>query len=147
MKKGLFSFKGLLVFLLCVFFANAGMAQINVVIGSLTGSSSYFYGPYYRSSSGSSFDYSRYAYVYTPSELSIPPGSTIMAVAWRKANSGTITGNNVFDIWMDNTSSATLATNTAWATLTSTATQVEYRIGRKIVITFGVVNHVLLHAS
>jgi hypothetical protein len=37
-------------------------------------SSSYFYGPLYRSSSTSVFNYSRYAHLYTPAELNLPAG-------------------------------------------------------------------------
>lgn len=97
-------------------------AQTTVTIGTGT-SSSYFYGPYYRSSSGSSFDYSRYAYLYTATELGIPAGATIIKVEWNK-KSGTINGNNVFNIFMKNTSSASLTTGTTWGTLVSGATNV-----------------------
>lgn len=95
----------------------------SVVIGSTTSSTSYFYGPYYRSSSSSSFDYSRYAYVYTATELNIPPGSIITEIAWYKS-SGTITGNNTFNIWLENTTNTTLTTGSAWSTLVASATQV-----------------------
>lgn len=97
-------------------------AQYNVDIGPTTGSSSYYYGPYYRSSAFSSFDYSRYAYLYSESELSIPIGAEITQISWLKA-SGTITGDNIFDIWLD-TTSATSLSSTQWSTLISGATHV-----------------------
>lgn len=101
---------------------NTGLSQTTVTIGTGT-SSSYFYGPYYRSSSGSSFDYSRYAYLYTSSELNIPAGATIIKVEWNK-RTGTISGNNVFNIFMKNTSATSLATGTSWGTLVSGASTV-----------------------
>ncbi len=97
-------------------------AQTTVTIGTGT-SSSYLYGPYYRSSSGSSFDYSRYAYLYTATELGIPAGATIIKVEWNK-RTGTINGNNVFNILMKNTSSTSLTLGTSWGTLVSGAANV-----------------------
>ncbi len=94
-----------------------------VVIGATSGSSDYFYGPYYRSSSGSSFNYSNYAYLYTASELGIPSGSVITQVEWLKENNGTITGNNTFNIWLENTASSSLSA-TNWGNVIASATQV-----------------------
>lgn len=105
-----------------LFPAYTAIAQSPVTIGTGT-SSSYLYGPYYRSSSGSSFDYSRYAYLYTSAELNIPAGATIIKVEWNK-RSGTISGNNVFNIFMKNTSSTSLTLGTSWGTLVSGATSV-----------------------
>jgi hypothetical protein len=86
--------------------------------------SSYFYGPYYRSSATSTFNFSKYAYIYTADELTgIPPGSLITMIEWEKA-SGTITAPNTFQIFMENNSAATLTTGTTWGTLTSTSTSV-----------------------
>lgn len=109
---------------LCIMLATSyGVtAQTTVTIGTGT-SSSYFYGPYYRSSSGSSFDYSRYAYLYTATELGIPAGATIIKVEWNK-RTGTINGNNVFNIFMKNTSSTSLTSGTTWGVLVSGATNV-----------------------
>ncbi|MBL0096778.1 MAG: hypothetical protein IPP46_10000 [Bacteroidetes bacterium] len=48
---------------------------------------SYFYGPVYRSSAGSTFDWSRYSYLYTATELStagIPSGATIVGLPGSK---------------------------------------------------------------
>lgn len=93
-----------------------------VTIGTGT-STDYFYGPYYRSSASSSFNYSRYAYLYTAAELGIPSGSIITQVEWDKA-SGTITANNTFNILMANTAATTLTTGTSWGTLTTGTTAV-----------------------
>ncbi|WP_400192334.1 fibronectin type III domain-containing protein [Hymenobacter sp. B81] len=86
--------------------------------------SSYFYGPLYRSSATSTFYYSRYAHVYTPAELNIPAGSIITELAWLKGNDGTISGANTFNVLLANTSTATLATGTTWGTVKTGATQV-----------------------
>lgn len=106
----------------CCISLKTAIAQMTVDIGPTTGSTSYYYGPYYRSSSTSTFDYSRYAYLYTSSELNIPPGAEIKKIAWLK-ESGTISGNNTFQIWLENNSATTLSSS-SWSTLTSSATQV-----------------------
>ena len=89
----------------------------------------YFHGPIYRSSTGSSFDYSRYAYLYTAAELSaagINPGVTITNLGWLKADGQTITGgNNFFEVRLANTTQTSLTTNTTWGTL-KTGTTVGY---------------------
>lgn len=94
-----------------------------VVIGPTSGQDyDYYFGPYYRSSSTSSNDYSRYAYLYTAAELNIPAGAIITEIAWLKYD-GTLSADNNFDIWLENVTNTTLAA-TDWGTLTSTATQV-----------------------
>lgn len=98
-------------------------AQTNVDIGPTTGSSSYFYGPYYRSSASSSFDYSLYAYVYTNAELNLTAGSLITDLGWLK-ESGILSGNNELEIWMENSTSNTLTTSTTWSSLVGSATSV-----------------------
>ncbi|MCC3157838.1 T9SS type A sorting domain-containing protein [Hymenobacter sp. 15J16-1T3B] len=88
--------------------------------------SSYLYGPIYRSANdaGSSFDYSRYAYLYTAAELGISAGSVISELAWLKADAGTVTGNNTFTVWLENSTSTTLGTTQTWSAISATATQV-----------------------
>ncbi|MBO0357063.1 fibronectin type III domain-containing protein [Hymenobacter sp. BT186] len=86
--------------------------------------SSYFYGPIYRSSTTSTFDYSRYAHLYTPAELGVPTGAVITELAWLKSDAGTLTGNNVFNVLLANSTATTLATGTAWTALTTGATAV-----------------------
>lgn len=124
MKKNIYNRIGSLALLsACLLLsANVVTAQTTVTIGTGT-SSSYFYGPYYRSSASSSFDYSRYAYLYTATELGIPAGATIIKVEWNK-RTGTINGSNVFNIFMKNTSSTSLTTGTSWGTLVTGATNV-----------------------
>lgn len=112
-----------LLAMLC-FLPQIAQSQITVTIGSTSGSNSYFYGPIYRSSATSSFNYSRYAYLYTNSELGIPAGSIITKIEWLRANSNTLTGNNTFNIWLENTSTSTLTTGTSWSTLETGATLV-----------------------
>ena len=94
-----------------------------LTIGAGT-TSSYFYGPIYRSSTTSSFNHSNYAYLYTASELSaIPPGSTITMIEWDKA-SGALSGNNVFQILMANNSATSLTSGSTWGTVSAGATSV-----------------------
>ena len=101
---------------------NMAKAQ-DVIIGPTSGSTSYFYGPYYRSSATSSFNYSRYAYLYTAAELGLVPGSTITGVSWYKI-AGTISGNNKLDVYLGNTSATTLPSSQSFASLQSATTLV-----------------------
>jgi hypothetical protein len=104
----------------------AGSGNTNgqtVTIGALSGSSSYLYGPYYRSSATSTFNWSKYAYLYTNLELGIPAGSMITQIEWYKVG-GNLTGNNTFNILLDNTSATSLTSGTTWNALTATATPV-----------------------
>jgi hypothetical protein len=86
--------------------------------------SSPYYGPLYRFSASSTTVNSRHAYLYTAAELNIPPGSVINLLEWVKADAGGATGNNVFNVWLGNTTNTTLTTSTAWSALTPQATQV-----------------------
>ncbi len=107
---------------------SSAVAQSTVTIGSTTvpvvspATSSYFFGPIYRSSAASSFNYSRYAHLYTAAELGIPNGSIITRVEWVKSDGGTLSGNNTFNVLMNNTSATTLTSGTTWGTLTAGAT-------------------------
>ena len=94
---------------------------ISIGSGTLT---SFNFGPYYRSSATSTWNFSRYAYIYTADELSgIPSGSIITSVEWEKS-SGTITAPNTFQIFMENNSATTLSTGTSWSSLIANATNV-----------------------
>jgi len=112
-----------------VLLCGPAMAQ-TVIIGSTTvpvvtpATSSYLYGPIYRSSATSTFNYSRYAHLYTQAELGIPAGAVITELAWLKSDGGTLTGNNVVNVLLANTSTATLGTSQTWGTLSTGATQV-----------------------
>lgn len=118
------NFKNWLLLLLCAAIVPTfSFGQSSVTIGATSGTSQFVYGPYYRSSQSSSFNYSRYAYLYTGIELAIPAGSVITKVEWLK-ESGTISGNNTFNVWMKNSSNSTLADNSTWNSLTSGASQV-----------------------
>jgi hypothetical protein len=90
-----------------------------VQIGTSTTTSSYLTGPIYRSSATSTFNFSKYAYIYTATELAaIPAGSMITQIEWQKV-SGTITAPNTFEILLANNSATTLATGTTWGALTA----------------------------
>jgi len=109
-----------LLFSLVTSFARAQFVQI----GTTTATQSYLYGPYYRSSATSVFNYSKYAYIYTATELSaIPPGSMITMIEWQK-QSGTMTAPNTFEILLANNSATTLTTGTIWGAVSAGATSV-----------------------
>ena len=101
--------------------ATIGATAVPVVAPA---TSSYFYGPLYRSSATSTFNWSRYAHLYTPGELGIAPGSVITQLAWLKSDAGSLTGSNVFSVQLANTALSTLGTTQTWGTLTTGATQV-----------------------
>jgi hypothetical protein len=99
-----------------------------VTIGSGT-LSNYLYGPIYRSSATSSFDFSRYHYILTASELSaagVTPGATISSIAFYKNSTGVIDepGNADFDIYMLNSSATSLGSSGTWSSLTGSSTLV-----------------------
>ena len=108
--------------LLFLLFSQSGWSQF-IQIGTGT-ASSYLSGPYYRSAATSTFNWSKYAYIYTATELAaIPAGSMITQIEWEKA-AGTITAPNNFEILMANNSATALTTATTWGVLTAGATSV-----------------------
>ena len=108
--------------MLFLLFSQAGWSQF-IQIGTGT-ASSYLSGPYYRSSATSTFNFSKYAYIYTATELAaIPSGSMITQIEWEKA-AGTITGPNNFEILLANNTATALTTATTWGVLTAGATSV-----------------------
>ena len=108
--------------LLFLLLSQAGWSQF-IQIGTGT-ASSYLSGPYYRSSATSTFNFSKYAYIYTATELAaIPSGSMITQIEWEKA-AGTITGPNNFEILLANNTATALTTATTWGVLTAGATSV-----------------------
>ena len=72
--------------------------------------SSYFYGPIYRSTATSAFNFSRHAHLYTPTELNVPSGAIITQLAWLKSDAGTLTGSNIFTVLLANSAQFTLGT-------------------------------------
>jgi hypothetical protein len=112
------------LFLLIAFFVPIISFAQTVQIGTAT-TSSYLYGPIYRSAATSTFNFSRYAYVFTAAELNIPAGSIITQIEWQRGGvTGSLTGNNTFEILLANNSSTTLTTGTTWSTVTAGATSV-----------------------
>ncbi|MBU3675749.1 MAG: hypothetical protein FGM54_01000, partial [Chitinophagaceae bacterium] len=110
-------------------FINTIHAQTTVQIGTNGASSSYLYGPLYRSSSTSTFRFSMYAYLYTEAELAaagITPGSLLNGVQFFKNSAFTISGTNTMnmEVWLSTTASTALTNSVSWSTYTSTATQV-----------------------
>lgn len=106
------------------FQANAQVVQIN------TGAANtplYAVGPIYMSST-LFYRYSRFAYLYTQSEMAaagILPGAVISTVGWMKNTASSAGGPAVFSIYMKNSSVSAYSDATAdWASLSSGATQV-----------------------
>jgi gliding motility-associated-like protein len=109
----------LIVFIL--FVSKITEAQ-SVTIGAGT-TSSYLYGPYYRSSAASNINYSKYCYLYTASELGIPSGAIITKIEWQKA-SGTLSAPNTFQILLKNSTSTSLTSGSSWSSLSIGASSV-----------------------
>ncbi|MBN3036212.1 MAG: carboxypeptidase regulatory-like domain-containing protein [Bacteroidales bacterium] len=101
-------------------------SQTTVTIGTGT-STSYMYGPIYRSSSSSSYDYSSYCYLLTADELynaGVCNGAVISQLAWDKVSTFTSNGNATFTIYLKNSSLTTLTTGTQWQNVLAGATMV-----------------------
>lgn len=114
----------LFAFSLGAYHADAQVVQIN------TGAPStplYAVGPIYMSST-MYYRYSRFAYLYTQSELAAAgfvPGTVISTVGWRKSTPGATTQPATFNIYMKNSSTAAYAqAEETWANLSSGATSV-----------------------
>lgn len=122
--------KQLLLFSIFLFsFKVFSVAQTTDIPSSTSSNNGYTYGPFYRSSSSSSTNYSRYAYIYTPSELSsagISSGDTIKSLAWNKANTaaGNTNRKGTFKIYLKNSNTSSYSSSEYWNTLTSGATEV-----------------------
>ena len=101
--------------------ATVGSTAVPVVAPA---TSSYLYGPLYRFSATATTNYSRYAHLYTATELGIPAGAVITELAWLKSDAGTLTGNNVFNVLLNNTTLTTLGTTQPWGTVSAGATSV-----------------------
>lgn len=118
-----------LLTIMSVLFYALTTAQSTVVINTGTaGAPAYNAGPIYRSSAGSAYDASRYAYLYDAAELAavgITPGTTITELGWVKNNNATSTGGGIFRIFMKNSSATSFSLATeAWANLNAGTTLV-----------------------
>lgn len=99
-------------------------AQSTLIIGTGTTSST-SYGPIYRSSSTSTFDYCRYSYLFLASELTgLTTGSQITEIAWNKSSTFLTNPFATFEIYLKNTSATSLTGGTAWTTAITGATLV-----------------------
>jgi len=111
----------------------------SITLGAGT-SASYTYGPIYRSSASSSYDYSRYYYLFTAAELSaagLPVGANISRLEWYKTDAYATSGNASFKIYMKNSALTALTSGSAWATLITGATQVLNTTTQTIPATIG----------
>ena len=104
--------------------AEAQVVQINTGTASIP---LYAVGPIYMSST-MYYRYSRFAYLYTQSELAAAgfvPGTIISTVGWMKTTSSATTQPATFSIYMKNSSAAAYAASTeTWANLSSGTTMV-----------------------
>lgn len=113
------------------------VAQTTITINTGTaGTASHNAGPIYRSSASSSYDASRYCYLYDSTELAaagITAGSIITDLGWVKSNTTTTTGGGIYRIYLKNSSATafTSATET-WANLNSGATLVYENLSQTI---------------
>ncbi len=107
-----------------------GFAQNSVIINTGTPGSpaSHNAGPLYRSSASSSFDVSRYSYLFTASELAaagLTNGDVIQSLGWRKANNATVSPGAEVRIYMKNSTQNAYANATElWANLLAGTTLV-----------------------
>jgi len=113
--------------LLLLGLSSSVIGQDTLTIGTATTAST-TYGPIYRSSAASSFDYSRNSYLLTNSDLgSLPGGAIIQGIAWEKATVDSIAlaadTSAFFKIYLDNNSNSILS-STPWSTLASNGTLV-----------------------
>ena len=105
------------------------VAQTADIPSTTSSNSATTYGPIYRTSTSSTINYARFAYIFTPSELSsagISSGDTIKSLAWNKANSaaGNTNRKGTFKIYLKNSSTSSYSSDEYWSTLTSGATEV-----------------------
>ncbi|KQS94246.1 GEVED domain-containing protein [Chryseobacterium sp. Leaf394] len=119
--------------LLISLFSSAQVVQITT---GTAGTPAYNAGPVYRSSAASSYDASRYTYLYTSSELAtagITAGTIINDLGWVKNNNATTTGGGIFRIYMKNTTAtAFAAASETWANLNTGATMVYQNLNQAI---------------
>ena len=110
--------------------SNTAMAQTTATIGAGTSASGTNdnSGPIYRSSSTSSFNFSRHVMLYTAADLAaagIFPGATVSKVAWYKTTASTLAAGRTatMNISMQNSGVTALTTGT-WDSKTLTMTSV-----------------------
>lgn len=114
-------------FLLFLFFCSLLSAQVRDTAQIGNGSNAnYLFGPIYRSGASSTFDFSRYSYLFSENELinaGIAPNAVIRGIAWNKTNNAFTNGGGLFQVYMQNVISSGLGT-TSWSLVTGSATQV-----------------------
>ncbi|MBG00632.1 MAG: hypothetical protein CMI36_16705 [Owenweeksia sp.] len=122
MRKLLFSMTLLLATSMSLLFG-----QTNVVVGDTAGLDTYSYGPIYRSSASSSFNYCTYGYIFASSEIGLPVGTTINKIAWKKQTASTLTGGLCdLTIRMKESARSTWGSTERYDTLTSSSYTVVY---------------------
>ncbi len=117
------NFLYLLLLTLTPFVLNAQVATVGTGTATSSGNGS----PIYRSSSTSTFHYSKSVQLYRAADLiGIPVGSTINTIAFQKSTAFNVSGTNAFtlDINIKNSSATALASGTSWTAMTTGATLV-----------------------
>jgi len=111
-------------------------AQVAQITTGTAGTPDHQAGPIYRSSNSSSYDASRYSYLYTASELAavgITSGAIINDLGWVKNNNATTTGGAIFRIYMKNSTAASYANATeTWTNLNAGTTLVYQNLNQAI---------------
>ncbi len=113
---------------LCLLFLSVGViAQTTVTIGSgaSTSGTSDNGCPIYRSSSTSSYNYSRSVHLLSISDLSaVSIGSVINSIAFYKTTAYNVSGTNAMTlkVYLKNSTATTLASGTSWSSMLSNAT-------------------------
>jgi Secretion system C-terminal sorting domain len=143
MKKIYQSLIGVIVLLLV---CTQSMAQTTITINSGAALTTDTHsGPIYRSSAGSSYAFSQFAYVYTPTDLAtVPSGSTISKLAWNKTSAfATVAANATFRIYMKNSSTTSYTAAATFSSLTTGASLVYTNTTQAIPATTGFLDFVL----
>jgi len=103
-------------------------AQTVVINTGTAGTPANNAGPIYRSSNSSTYNASRYSYLYTQSELAsagITTGCIINSVGWSKNNTTVANGAAIFRVFMKNSSATAFSAATeTWSNLNTGATKV-----------------------
>ncbi|MBN8694068.1 MAG: T9SS type A sorting domain-containing protein [Bacteroidetes bacterium] len=142
MRKSTFNFS----FFLLIFLYLSSQAQVTATLSIGTGVNTSLglnWHPIYRSSTSSTFDFSRAAFLYDATELGLaglPPNATITAVEWDKSTTGATASNSaavVFNILMKNSALTSYTGTTSWGVLSTGASTAYATTSQNIPATTG----------
>ncbi|MCB0769953.1 MAG: hypothetical protein KDC00_06060, partial [Flavobacteriales bacterium] len=116
---------GAVVACLMVPFANAQTITVGTGTSNATGGTNG--NPIYRSSAGSTFNFSRSVHLYRAADLTgMPAGAQITQFGWQKNDANTLSAGRTatFNVYMLNTAATSLASGTSWDAMIAGATLV-----------------------